>query len=217
MPSDLARTFKSVRFRADWVAWRRCFGAHGAGERCRWRRAPLELRRAWLDGRSRCHLQRVADQALSLVPGADGALVGLVSGYHVVYVCGSGYLSEHLDTHTLLDASIGGLAVRTASVQRSDDTDRDPRVDQAAASSLKTRSTVCVPLARDADVFGVLAVGSMRPRAFSDRDVDVLRGWPIWLGWRSASLLTFGEEARIWLASSRARQRRRKRSAPVGS
>ena len=41
-------------------------------------------------------MQRVADQALELVRGADGVLIGLRSDGYITYVCGSGYLSGSL-------------------------------------------------------------------------------------------------------------------------
>jgi EAL domain-containing protein (putative c-di-GMP-specific phosphodiesterase class I) len=119
-------------------------------------------------------MRRVAEQALTLVPGADGVLLGLSNGQHLTYMCGSGYLAAHSGTRTAVGASIGGLAVRTGLVQRCDDTETDPRVDRETTRRLGTRSTVVIPLSRGAEVFGVLAVGATRPNAFTSDDVGVL-------------------------------------------
>jgi EAL domain-containing protein (putative c-di-GMP-specific phosphodiesterase class I) len=121
-------------------------------------------------------MQRVADQALELVPGADGVLVGLRDDDCVTYVCGSGYLSGSLGVRTAMDSSIGGVSIRSGQVLRCDDTESDPRVDREVSRRLGTRSVVCVPLSRGAEIFGVLAVGGRSPSMFDDGDVSNLEG-----------------------------------------
>jgi EAL domain-containing protein (putative c-di-GMP-specific phosphodiesterase class I) len=118
--------------------------------------------------------QRVAEQAVALIAGAEGALVGVSNGECITYICGSGYLSTAIGTRTDVAGSIGGLSIRTRSVLKSNDTDVDPRVDREVSRRLGTRSTVVIPLHRDEVAFGVLAVGSSRPHAFSDGDVIAL-------------------------------------------
>jgi EAL domain-containing protein (putative c-di-GMP-specific phosphodiesterase class I) len=118
--------------------------------------------------------QRVADQSVALIAGAEGALVGVTDGEHITYICGSGYLATAIGTRTDLHWSIGGLSVRSRDVLKSDDTEEDPRVDREVCRRVGTRSTVVIPLLRDDEVFGVLAVGSPRPRAFEDADVTAL-------------------------------------------
>jgi EAL domain-containing protein (putative c-di-GMP-specific phosphodiesterase class I) len=119
-------------------------------------------------------MQRVADQALGLVRGAEGSLVGLLGDGYITYVCGSGYLSGSLGVRTAVESSIGGLSAMSGQVLRCDDTEADPRVDREVCRRLGTRSAVCVPLSRGAQVSGVLAVGSRRPFMFDDGDVSVL-------------------------------------------
>jgi EAL domain-containing protein (putative c-di-GMP-specific phosphodiesterase class I) len=118
--------------------------------------------------------QRVAEQAVALIPGAEGALVGVTDGEQVTYLCGSGYLASAIGARTDVDSSIGGLSVRSRRVLKSNDTDDDPRVDREVCRRLGTRSTVVIPLLRDDVVFGVLAVGSRSPEAFGDADVIAL-------------------------------------------
>jgi EAL domain-containing protein (putative c-di-GMP-specific phosphodiesterase class I) len=119
--------------------------------------------------------QRVADQALVFVPGADGVLVGLSDGEVITYVCGSGHLKGVLGTRTRVEGSISGLAITTGEVLVCTDTEADARVDREACRRLGTRSTVCLPLSRGEDLFGVLAACATRPSAFGDDDVARLR------------------------------------------
>jgi len=119
--------------------------------------------------------QRVADQALTLVPGADGVLVGLSDGEIITYVCGSGNLKGALGTRTRVDGSISGLAIAAGQVLVCTDTETDPRVDREACRRLGTRSAVCLPLSRGDDLFGVLSACATRPSAFEDGDVVNLR------------------------------------------
>jgi len=120
-------------------------------------------------------MQRVADQALGFVPGADGVLVGLCNDGYVTYVCGSGYLCGSLGVRIAVASSISGMSVSSGQVLRCDDTETDPRVDRQVCRRLGTRSTVCLPLARGTEIFGVLAVGSRRPFTFDDDDVAALQ------------------------------------------
>ena len=41
-------------------------------------------------------MQRVADEAMTLVEGAEGVLVGLVHGEWLTFECGAGYLEEQI-------------------------------------------------------------------------------------------------------------------------
>jgi EAL domain-containing protein (putative c-di-GMP-specific phosphodiesterase class I) len=119
-------------------------------------------------------MQRVTDRTLELIGAADGVMVGLADDSGVTYVCGAGHRVSHLGTRVDLESSLSGLAVRTGQLQRSDDTDSDPRVDRAACRRLSVASLVCVPLTRVHETLGVLAVNATRPHAFTDDDVAVL-------------------------------------------
>jgi GAF domain-containing protein len=73
-------------------------------------------------------------------------------------------------------ADVDGLVVeiRTRQVVRCDDTQTDPRADKDTCRWLSVASNVCVPLIRDKEILGVMAVSSSRTRAFDDDDVAVL-------------------------------------------
>lgn len=119
-------------------------------------------------------VQRVADQAMELIPGAEGVLVGFSDDHGVTYVSGAGFLVSHVGTSVDMDASLSGLALRRRQVLCSDDTEDDPRVDLDACRRLNVASSVCVPLGRGDEVLGVMAVSSRRTRAFDDEDVALL-------------------------------------------
>lgn len=119
-------------------------------------------------------LRRIVDEALVLVPAADGATVELADANELVYVCCGGTLSDHVGTRLTIGGSFSGLAVTTNQVLRCDDSETDPRVDLRACRKVGAVSMVCVPLPRPGGAIGVLKVASKRPRAFDERDVAVL-------------------------------------------
>lgn len=120
-------------------------------------------------------MQRVVDEALVLVPSCNGAVVQLLQDEYLTYVCCAGSLIPSTGLRVRLDGSFSGLAVRSASTLRCDDTTLDDRVDRAACEQTGARSAVCVPLLRDGRPLGVFMVMSTRVSAFDDDDVATLR------------------------------------------
>src|SRR5262249_4267849 len=102
-------------------------------------------------------VQRVADQALGLIAGAEGVLVGFRDDHGVTYVGGSGFLVDHVGTSVDMETSLSGLAIRRREVLCSDDTEVDPRVDLDACRRLRVASSVIVPLGRGDEALGVMA------------------------------------------------------------
>lgn len=119
-------------------------------------------------------VQRVADQAMQLVPGAEGVLLGFSDEHGVTYVSGAGFLVNHVGTSVDMTESLSGLAIRRREVLCSDDTEGDPRVDLDACRRLQVASSVCVPLGRGEEIIGVMCVSSRRRRAFEEEDVALL-------------------------------------------
>lgn len=122
----------------------------------------------------RAVLRRIVDQALVLLPGANGTVVELVDGDDLVYVCASGSLSGSVGARVPLINSLSGRSIAEKRVLRSDDTEVDHRVDLHACRQVGVRSMVCVPLAHAAGPVGVLKAASSQPGGFTDRDVQVL-------------------------------------------
>lgn len=123
-------------------------------------------------------MQRVADQALGMIAAADGVLVGLVADEsHLRCVCGAGHLAGFVGHRMVLEGSLAGRAIEANETLKTDDSETDERVNRDEAElAFNVRSGVCVPLARWGAPIGVLSVSSSRRGAFSERDVDLLRG-----------------------------------------
>jgi hypothetical protein len=119
-------------------------------------------------------IQRVSDRTLELIRVAQGVMVGLADADGIAYVCGAGSQMAFLGTRVDLAGSLSGLAVRSGEAQLSNNTRADSRAGGVARRRLSVASMVCVPLAREDETIGVLAINATRPNAFSDRDVEVL-------------------------------------------
>ena len=120
-------------------------------------------------------MQRVADEAMTLLESADGVFVGLANdAAWLTLECCSGYLKEQIGGRIPLDGSLSGLAFRTGETLRCDDAESDSRVELDLCHGFHVVSAVCVPLWRGKETVGVFSVTSSRTRAFDDRDVATL-------------------------------------------
>lgn len=119
-------------------------------------------------------MRRVVDQALVLVPKAEGSVVELAEGQAMTYVCCGGSLTGSAGLQLQMSTSLSGLSVRSRSTLRCDDASTDPRVDREACTRVGAISMVCVPLFHGGEAVGVLKVTSSKPAAFDDDDVGTL-------------------------------------------
>lgn len=119
-------------------------------------------------------MRRVVDQSLELIPSADGAVVELVYGEQLIYVCAGGSLAGHVGLRLNLDQSLSGLSVRTGRTLHCRDCSTDPRVDRKKCEQVGAVSMVCVPLLRGTAPIGVLKVSAARADAFMSDDVAIL-------------------------------------------
>jgi EAL domain-containing protein (putative c-di-GMP-specific phosphodiesterase class I) len=128
-------------------------------------------------------MRRVADEALALIEGAEGILVGLGPDEEwLTLKCASGSLGEQIGIRIPVAGSLTGLAFQTGETLRCDDVESDPRVDLDTCHRFHVVSMVSVPLWRREQTIGVLDVTSSHPRAFHDRDVAVLRSLAEFMG-----------------------------------
>jgi EAL domain-containing protein (putative c-di-GMP-specific phosphodiesterase class I) len=128
-------------------------------------------------------MQRVADQLVGMVQGADGALVGLlIDRQNIRYVCGSGYLSGFVGSLLEVQGSLSGKAIEMRRTLITDDTEIDGRVNREATRAFNVRSSVCVPLGRGDSPVGVLNVSAADTGAFSEHDVELLGGLAEFIG-----------------------------------
>jgi PAS domain S-box-containing protein len=109
------------------------------------------------------------------VAGADGALVEVREGAHLVQRFGSGMATGFIGLRVPVAGSLSGLCYRTGEPLTCADTASDDRVDAALCEQTGVRSMILVPLVGEGEVVGILKVVSRRPQAFSERDVATLR------------------------------------------
>ncbi|HTU65237.1 MAG TPA: ATP-binding protein [Steroidobacteraceae bacterium] len=114
-------------------------------------------------------MQRVVDSAQQLTD-AMGAVVELVDGDEMRYQCVSESLRQHIGLRLRRAGSLSGLCVEEARVLTCDDSETDPRVDQAACRRVGVRSMCCTPLFQTGRAVGVLKVMSREPRGFDADD-----------------------------------------------
>jgi EAL domain-containing protein (putative c-di-GMP-specific phosphodiesterase class I) len=118
-------------------------------------------------------MRRVVDQALHVIPNADGAAVELLDpgAGELRYVCSGGTLAHALGLRLRAATSLSGRAIAAGTTLRCDDAEADDRVDLTACRRAGARSLLCLPLGR---TLGVLKVTSSRTHAFTDDDVATL-------------------------------------------
>ena len=128
-------------------------------------------------------MQRVADQALEALDGADEVLVGLlVEDGTLRYVCAAGHTRERVGDEISLENSFCGQALREGRTLLTADTETDPRADREASPEHGIRSMVSIPLMRADGPIGVLNACSGRPHAFQPREVVLLAGLAEFVG-----------------------------------
>jgi len=122
-------------------------------------------------------MQRVGDQLVAMIDGADGAIVGLqIDERRLRFVSGSGHLAPQVGSALPMAGSLCGETIRTGQTQVTDDTEADGRVHKKTTRAWNVGSAVCVPLGRGERAIGMLAVCSERPHAFGSADLALLSG-----------------------------------------
>lgn len=123
-----------------------------------------------------------ADEVMGIVveragalTAATGAVVAIVEGEEIAYRAVSRPSTIALGTRLSKSTSVPGRCVAERAPVRIDDTSSDDRVDADTRARLGAGSLLCVPLLYGESAVGVLEVMSVRPKAFSDADVETLR------------------------------------------
>jgi len=121
-------------------------------------------------------MQRVADEAMGLIAGVGGVLVGFVRerGWLTFECVSGGSLGGQVGSRVPLAGSLAGLAFETGETLYAEEAESDARVEQNFRCAVGVKSLVCVPLWRRTETVGVLCVTSSRSRVFNDRDVATL-------------------------------------------
>ncbi|MET3423492.1 PAS domain S-box-containing protein [Actinoplanes tereljensis] len=119
-------------------------------------------------------LALVAERTLAALPAAEGAVVALIDGAGLQAQAAAGTLAEMTGRQVACDGSLAGLAIRTRTTLRSDDTAADERVDRAACQAGSIGSMIIAPLFADGTAIGTLGVTSRQPNTFDDADTQQL-------------------------------------------
>lgn len=120
-------------------------------------------------------------QAACAATGASAGAIALARNDEMVCRATTGENAPDLGSRLNMGQSLSGTCVRTGKWQRCNDTENDPRVDAAICRRLGVRSIVVVPVAGAEKPLGVIEVFSVRPNAFSDRQLESLEqfSWEI--------------------------------------
>ena len=120
-------------------------------------------------------VMRVVASRAALLTGAAGSVIELVEGDALVHRAVAGSAANTLGHRLSRERSLSGSCVAQGEPLRSDDTDKDDRVDRETCRRLRAASMICVPLLQDGVAVGVLKVTSPRTSAFTEEDVETLR------------------------------------------
>ncbi|MFO1253446.1 diguanylate cyclase domain-containing protein [Inhella sp.] len=115
----------------------------------------------------------VAERLLPLT-GADGAVVELAEGEHMVYRAVAGSAAQSLGLRVARAQSLSGLCVQQGQLLRCDDAETDPRVDRQACRRVGLRSMLVMPLNHQGSVVGVVKALSGQPAHFKPEDESLL-------------------------------------------
>jgi len=119
-------------------------------------------------------VMRLISERAMILCGAGGAAVGLIEGEEMYYRVCTGYSTQFQGARVPVSSTMAGASVLRGEVMRSDDTERDPRVNAPVARHYKIRSMLNVPLKRDNQTVGVLSIAAQVPYAFVDSDERTL-------------------------------------------
>ena len=118
-------------------------------------------------------LQLISERALAIT-GADGVAIALADGGEVRCRAASGPMAPDVGVRLDPNAGFSGACIRSGLIVRCDDTENDPRVDQAACHRIGVQSMVAVPLLTEQGVAGLIAAFCRGKHAVSDSDIRSL-------------------------------------------
>jgi TonB family protein len=125
-------------------------------------------------------LELIAERA-QVITGSSGAAVALGDSTGMVCRASVGEAPD-VGVHLRPEAGLSGYCLRSGDVVHCNDTQRDPRVDAAAAQQLKLGSAIIVPVFALGRLSGLLEVLSPRANAFDERQVARLERFAELLG-----------------------------------
>jgi len=118
-------------------------------------------------------LNEIVEQAC-LATGASGAALVLERDGEWVCRASAGGTAPELGARLDAESGLSGACAKTRTVQRCDDTEKDPRVDVEACRILGVRSVIILPLLQRGQLTGVFEAFSTMPSGFGERDERTL-------------------------------------------
>lgn len=137
------------------------------------------------------------------ISGATAASVDVLDGDLLVCRAATGSAAYDVGRRVPWERSLVAACLETGEPLRSDDTELDANVDQAACRSADIRSLLVVPLRSEGTCLGTLSLQSALPHAFDDATVELLTTMA---GYVTAAL-TYSPEAEAAAADSAATER----------
>lgn len=116
----------------------------------------------------------VVVSSLPSLTNAGGAIVEYAHGEEMVCRGASGIGSVLLGYRAKRERSLSGHCVDAGTVLRSEDIERDPRVDVEPCRRAGIRSMVAVPLSHEGVNVGTLKIVASEPNVFSDEDAFIV-------------------------------------------
>jgi PAS domain S-box-containing protein len=102
----------------------------------------------------------IVEEAQALT-GADGGMVSLLEGDNLIVRAAAGIAAPVFGKEISRGRSVTSFAIAERRAILIEDTDSDPRIDQAMRSTIGDKSLICVPLFHHDEVVGVLHVMSV--------------------------------------------------------
>lgn len=119
-------------------------------------------------------IERLLTELMTMVPKADGVMVGLVEADGRVRFVRTGGVLHGLAGATIdVETSLSGLAMGQQEVLVCDDASVDDRVDSVVLEQIEMASLAVVPLVRNGVAFGVVNMVAGQPHAFAEADLVV--------------------------------------------
>jgi TonB family protein len=118
-------------------------------------------------------LNEIVEQAC-LATGASGAAIVLERGGEWVCRASTGRSAPRLGARLDTASGLSGACVKTRTVQRCHDTEKDSRTDIEACRILGIRSVIILPLLQNGELVGVFEAFSTLASAFGERDEQTL-------------------------------------------
>jgi putative methionine-R-sulfoxide reductase with GAF domain len=137
---------------------------------------------------------RLLVQRSQALTRASGAAIALAQGTEMVCRASSGD-APPLGAKLQIGSGFSGACVRTAKMQRCDDSDTNPLVDRESCRQLSIRSMIAAPIVTNGVVIGLLEVFSPSPFSFGEGDATALQRLSEIIGQTVSGSLNVGAES----------------------